>query len=136
MWLWDIDLHALGFRRKSERYWRCERRHGLRADAHLSVFSWSEQAIPGRRRGPSRYLVELTEFHVTFHVRLDRVHFYYHELGNNEWQPYGHTSGRELRRLGCDRRALRAEADGVAGLLVAALGGVLLPRRRRARQDG
>jgi hypothetical protein len=78
MWLWDLDLHALGFKRKSERYWRCERRH---------------------------------------------------ERHNNEWQPLGHTSGRELRRLGRNRARMQREADGVAGLFVGALGGVLLSRR-------
>ena len=28
MWLWDGELRRLGFRRKSERYWQCERRFG------------------------------------------------------------------------------------------------------------
>ena len=74
MWLWDVDLQRLGFRRRSERYWQCERRFGLGAADHLSVFSWSEQAIPGRR-GPARYLVELTEFHVTLTRGGEHLHF-------------------------------------------------------------
>ena len=62
MWLNDAQMSDLGFRRKGERYWRCDRRHGLSEHDHVSVFCWSEQrATDGRR------LVELTEFHVTFY---------------------------------------------------------------------
>jgi hypothetical protein len=64
MWLWESELRELGFKRKSERYWRCERRFDLPDHAHLSVFSWGEQSIPAGRSGPARFLVELTEFHV------------------------------------------------------------------------
>ena len=53
MWLWDIELRALGFRRKSERYWQCLRRFELPDAAYLSLFSWSEQFIPA---GNGRYL--------------------------------------------------------------------------------
>src|SRR5579872_5870070 len=125
MWLWECELRELGFRRKSERYWRCERRFGLPLHGHLSIFSWSEQALPGRRRDAARFLVELTEFHVTFEIGLARLHYYYHERRENEWAPGGHTFGRALRRLGCDPAALRAEADAVAVELLAALGGLL-----------
>jgi hypothetical protein len=123
MWLWDDELQRLGFRRRSDRYWRCERRFGLAGDDHLSVFSWSEQAVPGAGRA-CRFLVELTEFHVTFHAGGEHLHFYYHERADNEWAPEGHTSGNEVRRAGCDLESLRAEADAVARDLVEALGGV------------
>jgi hypothetical protein len=130
MWLWASQLHGLGFRRRSERYWRCERHHGLPAGAHLSVFSWGEQALPSAAE-TIRYLVELTEFHVTFVLRHEHVHFYYHERLENDWEPGGRTSSRELRRLGADVRALRARADAVAVALVAALGGTFRSRNGR-----
>ena len=123
MWLWDSDLTCLSFRRRGDRYWRCERRHGLAGHDHLSVFSWSEQRLPG-----GRYLVELTEFHVTFYRGGEHLHFYYHETLDNRWLPAGNTSGNEVRPLGLDPRELRQVADAVAGALVAALGGELLPR--------
>jgi hypothetical protein len=131
MWLWECELRELGFRRKSERYWQCKGRFGLRAEGHLSVFSWGEQTLPGGRDGPARFVVELTEFHVTFRVGVDHVHFYYHERQENEWHAAGHTSGGELRRLGLDPAALRGQADAVAAEFVALLGGAYHPRRAR-----
>jgi len=127
MWLWDDRLYALGFQRRAERYWQCERRFGLPVWGHLSIFSWSEQAIPltGKR---CRFLVEVTEFHVTFLAPLDNLHFYYHERQPNEWEPGGHTSVGEIVRLGRDSRELRARADAVALAVVTALDGTLLPR--------
>jgi hypothetical protein len=130
MWLWDDAMRRVGFRRRSECYWRCDRRYGLSADSHVSVFSWSEQAIPGPDARPGRYLVELTEFHVTFVVGRDHIHFYYHEHGDNEWRPAGHTSPRELRRLGLRPAEVRARADAIAAQLVAELDGALRARRR------
>ena len=127
MWLWDTDLRRLGFRRKSERYWQCERRFGLSATDHVSLFSWSEQVIPGQA-GAARFLVEMTEFHVTLLRGLENLHFYYHEHHDNEWRPAGHTSRAEIRRLGLDPIVLRAEADSVAEELVRALGGTWRPR--------
>src|SRR5262245_21291035 len=109
MWLWAIELTELGFRRKSDRYWQCERRFGLPPEAHLSLFSWSEQSLPGDSRSP-RFLVELTEFHVTFVLRHDRLHFYYHEHLENNWKPGGHTAARHLHRLGVNAGTLRAQA--------------------------
>jgi hypothetical protein len=123
MWLYDLEFIPLGFRRKADRYWQCERRFGLSGDDHLSVYSWSEQRLPG-----GRFLVELTEFHVTFYRGGEHLHFYYHELLDNHWQPAGHTSHNEVRRLGLELGELRAMADAVALALVEALGGVLLPR--------
>jgi hypothetical protein len=123
MWLWESELRELGFRRKSDRYWQCERRFGLEDDEHLSIFSWSEQAIPSSASGPARFLVELTEFHLTFRIQCDHVHFYYHERLENEWFPEGHTSSTEIRRLGQDPLALRSRADQIASAFVAALGG-------------
>lgn len=130
MWLWECELWALGFRRKSERYWQCERGHELPAAAHLSLFSWSEQRLPPEAGGSVRWLVELTEFHVTFQIGLEHVHFYYHEQGDNDWQPAGHTSSREIARLGESLHDWRRRADAIAAALAAALGGVLLPRGR------
>jgi hypothetical protein len=125
MWLHDLELSPLGFRRKGDRYWQCERRLGLSGNDHLSVYSWSEQRLP---RG--RFLVELTEFHVTFYRGGEHLHFYYHELADNHWQPAGYTSHNEIRRLGLEPDVLRGEADAIATVLVQALGGVLLPRHR------
>jgi hypothetical protein len=122
----------MGFRRKSERYWRCERRFGLPANAHLSLFSWGEHALPVAA-GAAPVLVELTEFHVTFVLGNRHVHFYYHERRQNDWDPGGYTSKGELRRLGADRAALRTSADAVAEAVVAALGGTFYPRRRAHR---
>jgi hypothetical protein len=130
MWLWECELRSLGFRRKSERYWQCERGHELPVAAHLSVFTWSEQRIPPRADGGVRWLVELTEFHVTFQLGLEHVHFYYHEQGENDRRPAGHTSSAEIARLRESPRACRREADVIAAALVSALGGVLLPRRK------
>jgi hypothetical protein len=129
MWLWASELNELGFRRKSEGYWRCERRFGLPPNAHLSLFSWGEHALPGAER-PAPLLVELAEFHVTFVLRHQHVHFYYHERLHNDWDPAGHTSRAELRRLGVNRAELRARADAVAAAVAAALGGTFYPRRR------
>lgn len=129
MWLWDDELRGLGFRRKSERYWACERRFGLAEGDHLSVFSWGEQTIPGGN-GPARHLVELTEFHVTLARSGENLHFYYHEHNDNEWVPGGHTSGGEIARLGLSPAGLRAEADGIASALASALGGTCRPREK------
>ena len=123
MWKHESDMRQLGFRRRGDRYWQCERRHGLGGYDHLSVFSWSEQLLPG-----GAFLVELTEFHVTFYRGGEHLHFYYHEMHPNEWLPAGHTSLNEIRRLGLDPFELRETADAVALGLVLALGGVLLPR--------
>ena len=126
MWLHDVELSSLGFRRKGDRYWQCERRFGLGGWDHLSVFSWGEQRLPA-----GRFLVELTEFHVTFYRGGEHLHFYYHEQLDDHWQPVGHTSRNEIRRLGLEPDDLRGEADAVALALVEALGGVLLPREER-----
>src|SRR5947209_8475616 len=127
MWLWESELRERGFRRKSERYWQCRRRFGLDDAAHLSIFSWSEQTLAGAGGRP-RYLVELTEFHLTFVRAGDHLHFYYHEHGENAWHPGGHTSRAEITRLGLDLAALRALADAIAAAFVESLGGVLAGR--------
>jgi hypothetical protein len=133
MWIWQGVLHELGFRRRSERYWQCERGHGLGATEHLSLFPWSECGPEGGAR-----LIELNTFHVTFVLEGEHLHFYYHEGHDNDWEPGGHTSSREIRRIGHNPRALRRRADAVASALVAALGGEMLPRgfSRRARGRG
>lgn len=126
MWLWDDDLRRLGFRRRGDRVWLCERRHGLEGHDHLSLFSWSEQTLPG-----GRHLVEMTEFHVTFYRGGEHLHFYFHEMADNEWQPAGHTSRNEIVRLGLDLETLREHADDVARRFIVELGGVVL-----LREDG
>jgi hypothetical protein len=128
MWLWESELREVGFRRKSERYWRCEGRFGLPDNAHLSLFSWSEQALSEERSRRPRFLVELTEFHVTFRVTWEHIHFYYHERCDNDWEPGGHTSAAEVLRLGLEPRLLRDAADEVAAAFIAALAGVWHPR--------
>jgi hypothetical protein len=129
MWLWESELRELGFRRKSDRYWRCVRRFGLAEGEHLSLFSWSEQTLPPSAASAVRYFVELTEFHVTFLVGTDHVHFYYHETLDNVWRPGGHTSARWIRRLGRSPRALKARADRIASQLIMKLGGLLTSSR-------
>ena len=126
MWLWAIELHELGFRRQSDRYWLCERRYGLPADAHLSVFA-DAQSVPGERRG-SRLLLEVSAFHVTFEIGRENIHFYYHESLETAWEPGGHTSAGEIERIGCDLYELRTAADPIAVLVVAALRGTYRPR--------
>jgi hypothetical protein len=118
MWLWEVQLHELGFKRKSERYWQCERRYGLPANAHLSLFSWSEQTLPG-----TRYLVELTEFHVTFTIGLDNIHFYYHDFAESVWTPGGYTSRARMERLLVSPRRLRRQAEALARAFIAGLNG-------------
>lgn len=127
MWKWDSELRELGFRRRSERYWQCENRFGLTCDEHLSIFPWSEQNLPGT----SVCLVEVDTFHVTFLIGFDHVHFYYHEVLDNDWSPGGHTSSCEIRRLGENPRDLRRRADEIAAQFVEALGGILYSRRAR-----
>jgi hypothetical protein len=123
MWHHEGTMRTLGFRPRSDRYRRCVRRYGLRGDDHLSVYSWGELTLPDGGR-----FVELTEFHVTFYRGGEHLHFYYHETHPNHWQPAGHTSANEIRRLGLDVRRLREEADAVASALVAAMGGLLIAR--------
>src|SRR5262249_32891639 len=108
MWFWDIQLRALGFRRRAVRYWQCEGRFGLPGHGHISLFPWSELREAGGQ------LVDVSAFHVTFVIGLDHVHFYYHERHEHEWEPGGHTSAGELRRLGCDPDELRRAADTIA----------------------
>ncbi len=128
MWLWESELRELGFKRKSPSYWQCERGFGLQPAAHLSVYSWSEQAVASERKGPLLCLVEVSAFHVTFELGLENFHFYYHEILENEWQPAGHTSSGEICRLGCDPVVLRYMADESALALVEALKAVFRPR--------
>jgi hypothetical protein len=123
MWRWDGELGRIGFRRRGERFWLCERRYGLVGSDHVSVFSWSEQSLPG-----GTFLVEVTEFHVTLYRGGEHLHFYYHEMLDNQWHPAGHTSGAEIRRLGLDPERLRDQADLIAAVLAEALGGGPAPR--------
>src|SRR4051794_26920582 len=108
MWLWQDELHRVGLRRRSDGYWKAERRFGLPANAYVSVFARESRrpaaAGPGRRRGrrAGRLAAEVSAFHVTFVVGRDNVHFYYHESGDRDWSPGGHTTAREIRALDAD----------------------------------
>jgi hypothetical protein len=127
MWLWLSELHRLGFRRRSERYWQCERRYGLPGSAYLSVFSHAQEVERTGLHG-GRERVDVSAFHVTFCLGLDRVHFYYHEAAEAVWEAGGHTSIPEIRRYAVDPTELRARADQIAARMVTALGAELLPR--------
>src|SRR5262249_55304915 len=72
MWQWESELRSLGFQRKSEHYWQCERRFGLPGYGHLSVYCWGEHVVAG-----GRLLADVSTFHVTFKIGHDNVHFYY-----------------------------------------------------------
>lgn len=120
MWLWDWELRQIGFRRLSDRYWQCDRRHGLPGSAYLSAFpeTRDRQAPAG---GAGRERIELCAFHVTFCLGIDCVHFYFHEVAEGVWEPGGHTSAAEIRRHR-DPGELREIADRVADKFLAALG--------------
>jgi hypothetical protein len=133
MWIWDFQLRQLGFRQKNDLYWRCERGFGLVEGDHLSVFLWTEEDHSGRAGAKRAF--ELTEFHVTFLIERDHVHFYYHEVQDNRWRPGGHTSSIQLRGLGIEPRDLRAEADEVAQELVRRLRGEWTPRDELSSED-
>jgi hypothetical protein len=124
MWLWGWDLHRMGFRRRSEHYRQCERRYGLPAHAYLSIFVHTCESDPagGRER------VEISAFHVTFRLGIDRIHFYYHEADEQVWEPGGHTSSPEIRHHGVDPAALRQLADEIAGRFLKEPDCRLLPR--------
>lgn len=127
MWIWDFQLRQLGFRRKNNRYWRCEYGFGLNEGDHLSLFLWTRETHSAT--SPTRSLAyELTEFHVTFLTDRDHLHFYYHEIQENRWEPGGYTSAIQIQGLGFDPRDLISEADTIAQELVAVLNGTWVPR--------
>jgi hypothetical protein len=122
MWKWKCELHELGFHRRPQGLWICESRFGLGEDEHLSLFPdvetfWQNQ-----------HLLCFSAFHITFEIFADNVHFYYHERNDNEWEPGGHTSSIEIRRLGQDVSQLRELADGIALRFVEGLRGIWLDR--------
>jgi hypothetical protein len=118
MWLWECEFRELGLRWRGDRFRVCERRYGLTGHDHITVFSWGEQ-----RHLDGRVQAELTEFHVTFYRAGHALHFYYHEIDHNRWRHGGHTSRRELARLGLCARSLRRVADAAAREFIRALGG-------------
>lgn len=127
MWLWGCELRQLGLRRLSPRYWQCERRYGLPADAYLSVFAHAEERqARSRSAAPERF--DICAFHVTFCLGVDRVHFYFHEVAEGIWEPGGHTSATEIRRYRREPAQLRAVADQVAEAVLSALGLKLMHR--------
>jgi hypothetical protein len=127
MWIRIDCLRRLGFRPGERGYWWCERGHGLPPHSHLSIYAWGAKSM---RRGDEPRAVEVNAFHVTFAHRGNNLHFYYHDRGECEWEPGGHTSAGELRALGCEPAAVRAAADGAAERFITALGGTLQPRWR------
>lgn len=133
MWIWACELHRLGFRRRSPHYWRCDGRYGLPASAYLSLFHAGSDGESSRTQ-PSRIRFDVSAFHVTYCLGVDRVHFYYHEAGELSWEPGGHTSSRELRRLGVKPANMRAAADDIAARVAEAMGVTLQPRRQRRRR--
>jgi hypothetical protein len=122
MWLHEIQLRRLGFRRQSPGYWACFRRFGLRGDEHISTYARSEVAEgPARRGWVAPLVIEVTEFHVTLPM-VENFHFYYHESDGRIWPLGGHTSASEIRRLGLDPAALRDRADSIARAFLTTLG--------------
>jgi hypothetical protein len=128
MWLFEHELQAIGFRPRAGRYWQCEGRYGLPPHGYLSLFISGKHTDAGRSRPPAGQRVELSTFHVTFQLDVDRIHFYYHEMGEGVWEPGGHTSWLEIERHRFQPRQLRRQTDQIAGSLITALGGVLAPR--------
>ena len=109
MWLWEVEMHELGLRRRGERFRVCEGRFGLEGHDHITVFSWGEELLPD-----GRILAEMAEFHVTLYRGGESLHFYYHETGQNCWRHGGHTSRHEIARLGLRVSTLRTLADTAA----------------------
>ena len=88
------------------------------------MYAWNEQSLVEDRAAEARWLAEPSAFHVTFQLGLERVHFYFHEHRDNEWEPGGHTSSKEIRRLGHDLLELRERADEIAAAFIEALAAV------------
>jgi hypothetical protein len=128
MWIIDAELQRLGFRRRSRRYWQCERRYGLPDDAYISIYSTGKDTHLDRDPMALRSAVDVSAFHVTFLLDVDNVHFYYHEYGDGVWEAGGHTSSAEIARHGVDPVVLRRLADAVAADFVLALDASLLSR--------
>jgi hypothetical protein len=122
MWLHEIQLRRLGFRRRSAGYWSCFLRFGMRGEEHISVFARSEVASDFPASRDAGLIVEVSEFHVTLPLG-ENFHFYYHESGDRSWTPGGNTSAAEIRRLGLDFVPLRDRADRIAGAFASSLGG-------------
>jgi len=123
--LWKHQLLELGLREKGARYWRCDDRYEMNQGVHLSVFLWTADARSSRRA--QRF--ELCEFHITFELGTENIHFYYHEVREGQWRGAGHTSSPEIQRLGYQTSPLRENADQIALRWVEALQCQLLPRR-------
>lgn len=128
MWIWEGELERHGFRRRSRRYWQCERGFRLPAGAYISVYVTDKDTAPGRRRRGGHRVVEAAAFHVTFLLDVDNVHFYYHEQAEGVWEPGGHTSAAEIARHGFETSRLREIADTSAREFARALNVHLLPR--------
>lgn len=94
MWLWSCELRQIGFRRRSRRYWQCERRFGLTGNSYISIFIHTVHSQNDRE------CLEISAFHVTFQVGIERVHFYYHEMANTHGSPAGTPRVRSFYDLG------------------------------------
>lgn len=135
MHILEAELQRLGFRRRSRRYWQCERGYELPVGAYLSIYTDGRDGHLDRERrcrhaglGGNR-TTQISAFHVTFLLDADNVHFYYHDYGDQTWEPGGHTSRAEIEQHGVDALNLRERADAIAARFAVALHSVLLPRR-------
>ena len=129
--IWTDELRQLGFRQKSDRYWHCAGGYGLDDQSHLSVFLWTCHA----RLSQQVACFQICEFHVTFERAGHNLHFYYHELRDNEWTAGGHTSTREITTLGLETGILLTAADEIANQFVGAINGILLSNRARGQKN-
>lgn len=108
-------LKHLGFMRKSPRYWQCRNGYELEENEHVSIF------VSPNKTG----LHEIIEFHVTFETRGHNLHFYFHEMSLQQWEAGGHTSSREIERLGLSLSELRRRAIQIADRFIKRIGGQL-----------
>jgi len=121
MLILDVELRRLGFRRRSRRYWQCERRYGLPEDAYISIFSTGKDGRLDRVQCADARVLQLDAFHVMFLLDVDNVHFYYHQYADDAWEPGGNTSSAEIARHDVDPIGLREWADAIAAAFVRAL---------------
>ncbi len=131
MWIWESELRELKFKSKSDHYWQCERGLDLPEAAYISIYPWSSRTHPAL----GITIHEITAFHVTFLLGTEHIHFYYHEGEDEEWEPGGHTSTKEILRVHPAPKKLRRLADRIAKQFATALGREMLVRGQRRQRD-